>query len=147
MVRQSYLLPLFLLFGACSSESEVAPPPVDSVGEGAQADAVMADEIPRELRGTWGMTPGDCDDSRGDAKGRMEVEADRLVFYESTAMLDEISEAEPHRLIAIFEFEGEGQKWSRKIALEVEEDGQSLVRRDLDDQQLTGSLSYNRCTA
>lgn len=143
---------LALALGGCSERGET-PSRNELVGQSNTTELAGTvesgdpDSIPVLLRGEWGMTPNDCDDSRGDAKGRLEIDAGSLRFYESTATLAEIGEASDNRIVATFEFSGEGQQWTRQIMLEAEEDGQSLVRRDLDDETMQGSLSYNRCTA
>jgi len=103
--------------------------------------------IPRALRGRWGMVKNDCTSTHGDAKGLMEITAARLTFYESRGMLAKISEIEPTRLRALYNFEGEGQTWQRDMVLEVQDGGHSLVRKEYGDGGAADSYHYTRCAS
>ena len=80
---------------AAPAEVDVLPPDENLVApanepenEGAEPVGV-ASTIPASLHGRWGLTPGDCTSSRGDAKGLMTIGDTRIKFYESTANLTE----------------------------------------------------------
>ena len=123
--------------GQLAANSSVAPTPGATTG--------TPDEIPAALRGRWGLVPGDCTSTRGDAKGLLEITADKLEFYESVGTLDEVEEASPSRVRAEFDFEGEGMTWQRELVLEVEEGGATLVRREYGADAAPEPFRYARC--
>src|SRR3954467_10096462 len=61
-----------------------APPQNAAVPAGASPTPSAS--IPAALQGRWGLTPGDCTSTLGDAKGLLIVNATELRFYESRAM-------------------------------------------------------------
>lgn len=145
-----------LALGACADrESAADPSPENEVmndmapagsatnelNEAETADAT----IPDIIRGTWGMTPNDCDATRADAKGRMEIDATSIRFYESVAQIGEVKERDDSRIVAGFDFTGEGMTWSREITLDAQEDGRSLTRRETGAEASPGPYDYNRC--
>ncbi|HEV2569801.1 hypothetical protein [Sphingomonas sp.] len=100
-----------------------------AVGEGDGAPALpTATHIPESFWGRWGMVPADCTSNRGDAKGLLRIDANRLYFYESKAMLDRIIAGTPDRFEGIFGFGGEGQEWTAKVTLIRQ--GNTLVREE-----------------
>lgn len=123
-------------------------PPDEMTGSGdaeGNAATVPADEsaatvIPAALQGRWGLAPGDCTSTRGDAKGLMVVEADRLRFYESVAHVARLNEARPDSISGDFSFQGEGMEWSRYMTLQVR-DGK-LIRTESEPM---ASYTYARC--
>lgn len=159
-----------LALAACSSESsnetlptdndmiakdEVTEAPAAPVNE-ARSEAVATggssarlpmNAIPTALRGRWGMVRNDCTSIHGDAKGLLEIGANRLTFYESRGTLAKISEIEPTRLRALYDFEGEGQSWQRDMVLEVQDGGQSLIRKEYGDGSSPESYHYTRCAS
>jgi len=107
--------------------------------------ATTATEIPAAIRGRWGMVPADCEPGRADAKGLLEITADKLEFYESVGTLDAIEEAAPTRIRASFDFTGEGMSWERDVVLEVHDDGIELVRREYGLDAAPGPFRYAKC--
>lgn len=130
-----------------------------ATGETAAADAAepaaqssaetteTPDQLPEALIGRWGMVPADCTSTRGDAKGLLEIRATELEFYESTGRLDTIKEYEPTRVVATFDFTGEGQTWSREMVLDVQDDGETLIRRENGADAASGPFEYSACAA
>ena len=100
--------------------------------------------IPAGFRGRWGMVAGDCDPARDDAKGRMEVTAMALRFYESRGTVQSLTVVAPDTLTAQLAFTGEGQRWSRADRLTLIDDGKTLVRQE---QQAQSVFRYSRCPA
>jgi hypothetical protein len=162
MKRISLVLPALLVLGACGNgtqgadttteeaaaqgnlaeNSSVAPtlsPPVDT---GTPAPT----EIPATIRGRWGLVPADCDPARDDAKGLLTITAEKLEFYESVGTLDTIMEAEPSRIRAAFDFEGEGMTWQREVVLDVQDNGATLIRREYGEDAAPGPFRYAKCT-
>lgn len=114
----------------------------------SDASAPLAkNAIPTVLRGRWGMVNNDCTTIHGDAKGLLEISATKLTFYESRGTLAKVSEIEPTRLRALYNFEGEGQSWQRDIVLEVQDGGQSLIRREYGDGAAPENYHYTRCAS
>jgi hypothetical protein len=126
-----------------ASDPTGAPPPDNSAnpatpGEGATTPAAA---IPAALHGRWGLTPGDCTSTKGDAKGLLVVAADRLTFYESRAVPSGNVQASADSFSADFSFTGEGQTWSRYQTLEKK--GDKLVRTLSAPME---SFTYARCS-
>ena len=128
--------------GNLAENSSVAPAPGEPVDTGTPAPT----EIPAVIRGRWGLVAADCDPARDDAKGLLTISADKLEFYESVGTLDTIMEADPARIRAAFEFEGEGMSWEREIVLDVQDGGSTLVRREYGEDAAPGPFRYAKCT-
>lgn len=160
MTRTIFFLPALLALAACdggtqgadvtteeaaangdlAANSSVAPVEPDDAGTPAPT------EIPEAMRGRWGLVAADCTSTRGDAKGLLEIDAGRLRFYESVGTLDTVMDAEPTRLRATFDFEGEGMTWEREIVLDVQDGGSTLIRREYGEDAAPGPFRYSRCT-
>lgn len=113
-------------------------------GESPAANAA-ANRIPAAIRGRWALVQADCVTTHGDAKGLLEISAEELTFYESRGKLTALREREPTRIVGDFAFSGEGLNWQRRILLEVQDNGQSLVRRDYGGDDVSGQFHYTRC--
>jgi hypothetical protein len=109
-------------------------PPVANASNGS------AGPIPAALRGRWGMTPGDCISTRGDAKGLLEIGPDYLKFYESRAVPGTSIETEANAISGNWNFAGEGQQWSRYVSLQLQ--GKVLNRTE---RNPVASYNYARC--
>ena len=96
--------------------------------------------IPAALQGRWGLSPGDCTSTRGDAKGLLVVSADHLQFYESRAVPAGKTQSSPNSINGDFAFTGEGQSWSKYESLELQ--GDKLVRTE---RNPIASFNYVRC--
>jgi hypothetical protein len=120
-------------------EPEAEPTP----GATPTAAAAAADgKIPPVFQGRWGLVPADCTSTRGDNKGLMTVEADRLTFYESRATIAKLTVASPTELKATLDFSGEGQTWQQETPLILEDNGNALTRT-AEGQ----TLRYAKCAA
>lgn len=124
---------------------EAVPPSETAVVETEAGRAVVTpggtpNAIPAALQGRWGLVPGDCTSTRGDAKGLIEVTADTLTFYESRARLEEPVKVTATSVTGEFAFTGEGQAWRKAVTLS--RDGETLVREEAD---LPQPLRYQRC--
>lgn len=124
------------------TSSPLGEPPANAVAaEAAQpASDGSATTIPAALHGRWGLSPRDCTSSLGDAKGLLVVNGRELRFYESRAVPSTGIQTSPDTISGTFAFTGEGQKWSRYQALQVQ-DGK-LVRTERDP---LASFTYARC--
>lgn len=112
-----------------------------------EARRVETNHLPPSFYGRWGMNPADCDPARSDAKGLMEVGPNSLRFYESHATLGRVIQRDPSRIIADFNFVGEGQVWTRRMLLDGQDRGRTLVRREYGEDATPGALRYRRCDA
>lgn len=101
--------------------------------------------IPAALRGRWGLVPADCTSTRGDNKGLLTINGETLRFYESVGTLGKVVERDTGRIIADFAMTGEGQSWTRRMVLDAEDDGKTLVRREQGADAMLGLLRYQRC--
>ena len=96
--------------------------------------------IPAALRGRWGMTPGDCTSTRGDAKGLLIIDGNGMRFYESAAHAVSNVETSDDSFSANFAFTGEGQSWTKYQALSLDDD--RLIRTESSPM---ASFTYARC--
>ena len=124
------------------SDPTGAPPPANSSAEAAQGTGTTAAAaaIPSFLHGRWGLTPGDCTSTRGDAKGLLIVSADGLRFYESRAVPKAHVNSSADSFSAEYAFTGEGMEWTKYQTLELQDD--KLVRTESNP---TTSYTYARC--
>ena len=132
---------------AIPAEVGVLPPDESSVTpmnevENGSAEQVndSASTIPASLHGRWGLTPGDCTSTRGDAKGLLIVSAQSLKFYESLAEPAGPLKASSDSASGDFTFTGEGMTWKKFEALELQDN--KLVRTESDPM---ASFTYARC--
>jgi len=102
----------------------------------------MAATIPTALQGEWAMSEGDCFPENGAAKGRLEISETALTFYESVGTLDEVQEREAERLVATFDFTGEGMEWRRTETLSL---SGAVLTRSTDKGDAQGPYEYRRC--
>ena len=119
-------------------EDGSAPANVATTPAGSNPSPAAA--IPAALHGRWGLTPGDCTSTRGDAKGLLIVSGDGLRFYESRATPVRNVQASADSVSADFAFTGEGQTWTKYQALALEDD--KLIRTESSPM---ASFTYARC--
>jgi hypothetical protein len=125
--------------GDLAANSSVAPAPRPP----GATDTPAPTEIPAAIRGRWELNSGGCTSDSSD--GLLTISANKLEFYESVGTLDTIMDAEPTRVRAEFDFEGEGMTWEREIVLEVQDGGATLIRREYGDDAAPGPFRYARC--
>lgn len=101
--------------------------------------------IPRALRGRWGLVPADCKSVPGDHQGSLVVSGETLRFYESVGTLGQVVEKDDSRIVGDFAFTGEGETWTRRVVLDGQDAGQTLVRREQGADAMPGALRYRRC--
>ncbi len=94
--------------------------------------------IPAQYRGRWGMVPGDCTSTRGDAKGLITIGDTSIRFYEAVATLKEQRPAIATSFSGLFAFTGEGQNWQKVMTLT--RTGDTLKRAEE-----SGTFTYQRC--
>lgn len=119
-------------------------PDAASTPEPASEEAAVAADgkMPPAFQGRWGLVPADCTSTRGDNKGLMTVETDRLTFYESRATIAKLVLVSPTELKATLDFSGEGQTWQQETPLVLEDNGNALTR--VAEGQ---TLRYAKCAA
>ena len=98
--------------------------------------------LPPAFEGRWGMTPGDCDPARADAKGLMTIAGGRIVFAEARAVPSDLHATSPGRVAATLTYTGERETWRRATAFTLLDEGRTLVR---EEQDPAGSFRYSRC--
>lgn len=124
---------------------EAAPTTAATPGSAPSPDTGTGTGIPVALHGRWGLVPADCTSTRGDNKGLLTINADTLRFYESVGTLDKVVERDASRIVADFAMTGEGQSWTRRMMLDAEDDGKTLIRREQGADAMLGLLRYQRC--
>ncbi|MGE4430071.1 MAG: hypothetical protein AB7E05_04930 [Sphingobium sp.] len=120
---------------------------VNAAAADAQEQVQDKDQMPLALRGRWGLVPKDCTSTMGDNKGLLVISGTTLTFYESRGTLKSFTQWAPDRIRAHFDFSGEGMNWAQDMALELQQDDKTLVRRDHGDEAQTGPLRYQKCPA
>ncbi len=160
LIPLASLVPLTLLLAACDSKApdqpvataspsgtpDVAAPAPTTTSPAPPVEASpAATEIPATMQGRWGLVSADCEAGRADAKGLVTIGPKRLAFYESVGTLDTIEEQADNRIRGRFSFTGEGMAWSRTIALELQDGGNTLVRTDNSPEAGSGPLRYGKC--
>jgi hypothetical protein len=142
-----------LPLAACGGRDPVAPEANDLAGT-AEVEVLPPDEstaantdgggggplIPAALHGRWGLSPGDCTSTRGDAKGLLTITADQLRFYESVARPSPGVQTADRYVSGNFAFTGEGTSWTRYQTLELRNG--TLVRTE---NEPTQRHTYVRC--
>lgn len=123
MIRSPSVLALALLvFAACSGgEREEAPVP-DPVE--VEAEPEMLEAMPEEFRGRWDFAAEDCDDPASEMQ--LEIGADRVSYYESSAEITAIERTTPGTLAVEHRFTGEGEQWNETLGYALSEDGERL---------------------
>lgn len=125
-------------------DRDAAATPVTAATQALVEETPVA-SIPPAVRGRWGLVPADCTSTRGDAKGLLIVEADKLRFYESVGALGEASESGENAIRATFSFTGEGMEWTRDQTLEVRDGGKTLIRREHGPEAAPEPFKYAKC--
>ena len=126
-----------------SSNASGGPPANQAAPEPIPADATAspAADLPAALLGRWGMTPGDCTSTRGDAKGLLVVEPQLLRFYESRAVPTPDVQGDKTSAAGTFHFTGEGQTWAKYESLQLQKT--LLIRTESNP---TASFTYAKCS-
>ncbi len=106
----------------------------------AAAPEASAGSISAALHGRWGLVPGDCTSTRGDAKGLVTIGTDEIRFYESVARPAKIAERTGSKIRGEFDFTGEGMEWTNSMIWSA--NGNKLTRVDSEDDS---RLVYTRC--
>jgi len=146
------LVPAFVALALAACSEKPAETPVDSGSSGSLANSSPAtaasslpSAIPAAMQGRWGLVPADCTSTRGDAKGLLTIGPADLRFYESVGRLQTVGEGGADTLRATFAFTGEGMEWQRDMALNVQDGGKVLVRREFGAEAASGAFHYQRC--
>lgn len=127
---------------APSANASGGPPANQAEPDPAPTDAsASASALPVALRGRWGLTPGDCTSTRGDAKGLLTIAADGLRFYESRAVPTGDVQTDANSASGTFSFTGEGQTWTKYQSLQLQKT--MLIRTESNP---TASFTYAKCS-
>ena len=124
--------------GRASADGSAPANVVTTPASASAPNGVVA--IPAALHGRWGLTPGDCTSTKGDAKGLLLVTSGELKFYESRAVPAAHVAASNESIGADFAYTGEGQSWSKFETLQLKKD--KLIRTESSPMS---SFTYARC--
>lgn len=116
-----------LALAACSGdESDEAPAPDPaSVDAEAEAASETLEAMPEDFRGRWDFAVEDCDDPASEMQ--LEIGAEEVSYYESSAEVTAIERTGPHTLAVEHRFTGEGEQWDETLGYELSEDGERLT--------------------
>lgn len=131
-----------LAVAACSGgndqngeETGVAEPTADS------ASPETLEGIPAAFQGRWDFAEEDCANDASEM--RLNIAADQINYFESSAVPETITQTEPDTLTITHLFSGEGEEWTETLAYTLSEDGERLTVTSPD-----GSMSIRmRCPA
>lgn len=138
-------LALLLALGACDDPPQGAQSGPEVAAANDTTPDALQGSIPPALQRRWGLTENDCTTTMGDDKGLLTIDADSLEFYESRGTLGVLHESEENRVDADFSFTGEGMLWERRMTLELQDDGQILIRREFGEEAAPEPFRYMRC--
>ncbi|MGB3710539.1 MAG: hypothetical protein WA985_02505 [Erythrobacter sp.] len=148
-MRAVFLLPLVLGLAACDQQeagpvdSEVSPTSGSDDEQTLPGERSLADEtqtgptraadaaggIPRRFHGVWDYAQGTCDPA---SDLRVEIEDDRITFYESLGEVDEVTVRSASEVAVELDMEGEGESWENTLLLTLSDDGETLTPRNAD---------------
>ena len=155
-------LPLAMLatLAACERAAPEEEPAAEGVAAGSSATGSARDAspapglgsepgtgdnaIPAAFRGRWGLDQADCEKGPA-ATGLLVVRPAALEFYESMGNLQRVEQSAPTSVRAAFAFEGEGMNWHRDLSLALEDNGETLVRREFGEDAAAGPFRYTKC--
>ncbi|MHB1168130.1 MAG: hypothetical protein ACYC28_02460 [Longimicrobiales bacterium] len=81
--------------------------------------------IPARFHGEWNADPDAC--GTGSSESRLRISADRIRFYESVGVVEDV-DIESDRVITVeARYQGEGDTWSDERRLSLSSDGSSLT--------------------
>ena len=94
----------------------------DRVDDSADGDVAV---IPARFHGEWNADPDAC--GTGSSESRLRISADRIRFYESVGVVEDV-DIESDRVITVeARYQGEGDTWSDERRLSLSSDGSSLT--------------------
>lgn len=134
-----------LALAACGSQDDATetPPETDQtaipvepdggIGDGTQPlsdarDVAQANGIPARFRGVWDYVDGSCDPA---SDLRVEISADRVVFYESVGEVENVTPG-PDGTEVELAMEGEGQTWDSRFRLSLQGNPERLVMQNIE---------------
>lgn len=88
-------------------------------------EAAPAGLIPAAMQGNWTGVQDRCGDRSADLE--LTVTPDRLLFHESVGTVKGVTQSEDGRAAVDAAFTGEGQSWTRTLALRTSPDGKALI--------------------
>ena len=149
MIRNFAAACAALSLAACGGSDQpteaaaIDQPTLAATATPAASTAANEIQIPEALRGRWGLVPADCTSTMGDNKGLITIDATTIKFYESRATLKLVKEVRESRVLATFDFTGEGQEWTYDEELDLQNG--DLVRTETGEGAMPEPLRYKRC--
>lgn len=125
---------------AGTAANAAAASSVEAVAADARPAAKPEATIPAAMLGRWTGLADDCADAA--APMELRVENHRLLFYESEGRVTAITSRADGSTLVDAAFTGEGQSWTRRLTLILQDGGQRL-RIVGDDDRVT----RKRCPA
>ncbi|MGY6551331.1 MAG: hypothetical protein ACXIT4_05475 [Erythrobacter sp.] len=100
-----------------------------------------ANTIPAQFLGAWDTFEGACEEW---SDMRLEIEARRLTFYESTGQVTGVAQQNDITMVDVA-MEGEGEMWTDRFGLRLSTDGAQLVVIDPEQPQAGEMFPRMRC--
>lgn len=91
--------------------------------------------------GRWGVTPADCDISRGDTGGVLEIRGDTLILNGSTGRIARISAARPETIMIDVAMKQGKRRWTGRLKLSLMLGGTRMEQTGPGP----GQVLYTRC--
>lgn len=127
MSRLPIMLAACAALSACSGASEPDADTATDPAAGApeQTAEQTLDAMPADFQGRWDFAVEDCSNEASEMG--LTIEADRVSYYESSAIPETITQTGPGSLTVQHRFSGEGDEWQETLAYELSEDGDRLT--------------------
>ncbi len=107
---------------ACGSRDDTSEPLPDA------GDTAQVDGIPARFHGAWDYVDGSCNPT---SDLRVEVSADRVIFYESVGEVEGVSSGTDGTEVTLA-MEGEGQNWDSRFRLSLQGNPERLVMQNIE---------------
>ncbi len=158
---RAFALSVILVLSACNQQeagpvdSEVSPTSGADDEQTLPGERSLADEtetgptraarqlpgIPAPFVGVWDHVNGNCMPA---SDLRMEIEPQRITFYESVGTVREVSPLGEDAVGVRLDMEGEGETWDSTLRLTLSDDGEILTPSNAGDHP-EDALARKRC--
>lgn len=131
--------------GAClpvASEAEKKEQPYKNASESDVPLEIAISYFPGAYQGRWATTAAGCADDPENSQQMISLQGKLLKSYESIGTMIDGKRQTSKTMEAEFEFIGEGTKWNRTIAFELDEDRSRLTKTDKGDGT---AIRYVQC--
>lgn len=104
-------------------------------------ESPQAEMFLTSFAGRWGVAPADCDISRGDTGGVLEIRGDNLTINDSAGRIERISAGRPETIMVDVAMKEGKRRWTGRLKLSLLLGGTRLARTGPGP----GRILYTRC--